>query len=85
MPADLLGWTKFLLHQGTTATIEEQTEWERDGVLASVGSDFMVARLNEFLTTWGLRVPTLLTPRLAPAVVRVAPRKHGGSNVWQHR
>ncbi len=36
------------MHQGTTATIEEQTEWERDGVLESVGTDFMVERLREF-------------------------------------
>lgn len=50
VPAELLGWTKFLLHHGTTATIEEQTEWERDGVLASVGSEYMVGRLHDFLT-----------------------------------
>lgn len=50
VPAELLGWTKLLLHQGTTATIEEQTEWERDGVLASVGSDYMVEQLHAFLT-----------------------------------
>jgi hypothetical protein len=42
-------------------------------------------RLNEFLAAWGLRAPALLTPRLAPAVVRGAQQKHGGSNVWQHR
>jgi len=41
--------------------------------------------LNEFLTNWGLRLPALPTTRLVPAVVRVAPQKHGGSNVWRHR
>jgi 2-(1,2-epoxy-1,2-dihydrophenyl)acetyl-CoA isomerase len=49
VPAELLGQTKFLMHHGTTATIENQTEWEREGVLASVGSDFMIERLREFL------------------------------------
>lgn len=56
VPVDLLGWTKFLLHQSTTATIEEQTEWERDGVLATVGSDYMTERLREFL---GKRKPSV--------------------------
>ncbi len=42
-------------------------------------------RLHEFLANWGLRLPALPTTRLAPAVVRVAPQKHGGRNVWQHR
>ena len=49
VPAALLGQTKFLMHHGTTATIENQTEWERDGVLESVGSDFMIERLRDFL------------------------------------
>ena len=49
IPADLLGETKFLMHQGTTNTIEEQTEWEREGVLRSVGSDNMLARWREFM------------------------------------
>ena len=42
-------------------------------------------RLNEFLAHWGLRLPALPTTRLAPAVVRVGPQKHGEHNVWQHR
>ncbi len=42
-------------------------------------------RLNEFLATWGLRIPALPKARLAPAMLRTAPQKHGGSNVWQHR
>ena len=42
-------------------------------------------RLNEFLTHWGLRLPALPTARLAPAVVRVGPQKHGEHNIWQHR
>lgn len=49
VPAELLGETKFLMHRGTTNTIEDQTEWEREGVLKSVGTDFMVDRLMEFL------------------------------------
>lgn len=49
IPADLLGETKFLMHHGTTATIEEQTEWEREGVLRSVGSENMLARWREFM------------------------------------
>lgn len=56
VPSELLGRTKFLMHQGTTATIEEQTEWERDGVLESVGTDFMVERLRDFL---GKRKPSV--------------------------
>jgi hypothetical protein len=42
-------------------------------------------RLHEFLAHWGLRLPARPTTHLAPAVVRVAPQKHGGSNVWRHR
>ncbi len=61
VPAALLGQTKFLMHHGTTATLENQTEWERDSVLESVGTDFMVERLRQFL---GDR---------KPAVVEVAP------------
>lgn len=49
IPSELLGETKFLMHQGTTNTIEEQTEWEREGVLRSVGSGNMLARWQEFM------------------------------------
>ena len=42
-------------------------------------------RLREFLAHWGVRLPALPTTRLAPAVVRVGPQKHGEHNVWQHR
>jgi len=42
-------------------------------------------RLDELLAVWRLRAPALPTTHLAPAVVRVAQQKHGGSNIWQHR
>lgn len=42
--------TKVLsLDTGYRREYENQTEWERDGVLESVGSEFMVERLRDFL------------------------------------
>lgn len=42
-------------------------------------------RLGEFLAAWRLRLPALSSTRLAPASVRGAQQKHGGSHTWQHR
>jgi 2-(1,2-epoxy-1,2-dihydrophenyl)acetyl-CoA isomerase len=49
VPAELLGETKFLMHHGTTAPIENQTEWEREGVLLGTRTEYFLDRLQEFL------------------------------------
>ena len=43
MPTEILGEVKFLMHHGTIAPIENQTEYEREAVLVGARTDFFHA------------------------------------------
>lgn len=49
VPVEILGEVKFLMHHGTISSIENQTEWEREGVLVGARTDFFQERLQSFL------------------------------------